>query len=121
VPSYFVVENLLTQVEIPKDRSVSLTLHHDERVKVVLFGLSAGQELSRNSTAVPAILEIVQGNARVTLDSETKELTQASWIFLEANLPHAVYAKTDVVMVRTMLMVGADTQRGPGMGTKPGW
>ena len=121
MPSYFVVENLLTQVEIPKDGSVSLTIHHDERVKVVLFGFSAGQELSRNTTAVPSILEIMQGDARVTLDAETKELTQGSWIFLEANLPHAVYAKTEVVMVRTMLMVGADPQRGPGLNTKSGW
>ena len=119
--NYFVVENLLTQVEIPKDGSVSMTLHHDERVKVLLFGLSAGQELSRNSTAVPAILEIVQGDARVTLDAETKELSRGSWIFLEASLPHAVYAKTDVVMVRTMLLLGADAQKGQGMGTKANW
>ena len=119
MPNYFVVESLLNQVEIPKDGSVSLTLHHDERVKVVLFGLSAGQELSRNTTAVPAILEIVQGEARVTLDSESKELTRGSWIFLEANLPHAVYAKSEVVMVRTMLLLGADAQKGQGIGTKP--
>jgi len=105
VPSYFVVENLLNQVEIPKDRSVSLTIHHDERVKVVLFGLSPGQELSRHLTAVPAILEILQGEARVTLNGEAKELTRGSWIFLEPSLPLAVYAKTEVVMLQTMLVV----------------
>ena len=120
MPSYFVVENLLTQVEIPKDRSISLTIHNDERVKVVLFGFSAGQELSRHTTTSPVILEIVQGDARVTLDAETKELTRGSWMFLEADLPHSVYAKTEVVMLQTMFVVGA-AQKGQGIATKPGW
>ncbi len=40
--NYFVVENLLTHAEIPKDGSVSTTIHHDERVKVSLLGFSGG-------------------------------------------------------------------------------
>jgi quercetin dioxygenase-like cupin family protein len=30
-------------------------------------------------------------------------LSRGSWVFMEANLPHAVYAKSDVVMLLTML------------------
>ena len=103
MPNYLAIENLLKELEIPKDGTLSRTLHRDDRVKVVLFGFAGGQELSQHTASVPAIIEILSGEARVTLDGEEKELSRGSWVFMEANLPHAVYAKSDVVMLLTML------------------
>jgi len=103
VPNYVAIENLLKELEIPKDGTLSRTLHRDDRVKIVLFGFAGGQELSQHTASVPAIIEILSGEARVTLDGEEKELSRGSWVFMEANLPHAVYAKSDVVMLLTML------------------
>jgi quercetin dioxygenase-like cupin family protein len=48
-------------------------------------------------------MEILQGDARVTLDGDEKEFSAGSWVFMEAKLPHAVYARTDVIMLLTML------------------
>jgi quercetin dioxygenase-like cupin family protein len=110
VPNYFVVDNLLTHAEIPKNGSVSTTIHHDERVKVSLLGFSGGQELNKNTLATPAFLEILEGKARVTLDGEVKELTRGAWIYIEANVPHSVYAQTETVMLLTMLL-NKDTRR----------
>ncbi len=101
--NYVVVENLLQAVEIPKDGTLSRTIHRDDHVKIVLFGFAGGQELSQHTAAVPAIIEIVQGEARVTLDGDEKELSAGSWVFMEANLPHSIYARTDVIMLLTML------------------
>jgi len=103
LPSYTVVENLLNAVEIPQDGTLSRTIYRDDNVKIVLFGFSGGQELSQHTAAVPAIIEILQGDARVTLDEEEKELSAGSWVYMEAKLPHAIYARTDVVMLLTML------------------
>ena len=103
MPNYVAIENLLKELEIPKDGTLSRTLHRDDRVKVVLFGFAGGQELSQHTASVPAIIEILSGEARVTLDGEEKELSRGSWVFMQANLPHAVYAKSDVVMLLTML------------------
>jgi quercetin dioxygenase-like cupin family protein len=103
VPNYLAIENLLKELEIPKDGTLSRTLHRDDRVKIVLFGFAGGQELSQHTASVPAIIEILSGEARVTLDGEEKELSRGSWVFMQANLPHAVYAKSDVVMLLTML------------------
>lgn len=52
---------------------------------------------------MPAIIEILQGDARVTLDTDEKELSAGSWVYMEAKLPHSIYARTDVVMLLTML------------------
>jgi quercetin dioxygenase-like cupin family protein len=100
---FSVVENLLKEVEIPRDGTLSRTIHRDDYVKIVLFGFAGGQELSQHTAAVPAIVEILQGDARVTLDGEEKELSAGSWVYMEAKLSHAVYARTDVVMLLTML------------------
>jgi quercetin dioxygenase-like cupin family protein len=101
--NYTMIDNLLKEVEIPQNGTLSRTLYRDEAVKVVLFGFAGGQELSQHTALVPAIIEILQGDARVTLDSEEKELSAGSWVYMAAKLPHAIYARTDVVMLLTML------------------
>ena len=110
--NYSVVESLLKEVEIPRDGTLSRTIYRDNFVKVVLFGFSGGQELSQHTAAVPAILEIVRGDARVTLDGDDKELSAGSWVYMAAKLPHAVYARTDVVMLLTMLTGAPATEHG---------
>ena len=45
MPNYVAIENLLNELEIPKDGTLSRTLHRDDRVKIVLFGFAGGQEL----------------------------------------------------------------------------
>ncbi len=103
MPNYIAIDDLRKEVEIPKDGTLSRTIHQDERAKVVLLGLAGGQELSRHTAASAAIVEIVQGQVRFTLDGEEKELSTGSWVFMEANLPHAVYARTDAIMLLTLL------------------
>lgn len=103
MPNYSVIDSLTNSIEIPKDGTLSRTIRRDDRVKVVLFGFSGGQELSQHTASVPAMIEIVQGEVRLTLDGDEKELSAGSWVFMEANVPHAVYAKTDTVMLLTML------------------
>lgn len=103
MPNYSVIESLTRAIEIPKDGTLSRTVRRDDQVKVVLFGFSGGQELSQHTASVPAMIEVVQGEVRLTLDGDEKELSAGSWVFMEANVPHAVYAKTDTVMLLTML------------------
>ncbi len=103
MPNYIAIDDLRKTVEIPKDGTLSRTIHQDERAKVVLFGLAGGQELSRHTAASSAIVEILQGQVRFTLDGEERELSTGSWVFMEANLPHAVYARTDAIMLLTLL------------------
>ena len=110
MPSYTVIENLLQAVEIPQNGTLSRTIYRDDNVKIVLFGFAGGQELSQHTVAVPAIIEILQGDARVTLDTDEKELSTGSWVYMEAKLPHAIYARTDLIMLLTML-TGAQPTR----------
>ncbi len=103
MPSYTMIENLIKAVEVPQNGILSRTIYRDDDVKIVVLGFAGGQELSQHTASVPAVIEILQGDARVTLDAEEKELSTGSWVYMEAKLPHAIYARTDVVMLLTML------------------
>jgi quercetin dioxygenase-like cupin family protein len=103
LPKSIVFESLLKGVEIPNDGTLSRTLQRDDHVEVELLAFAGGQEIPEHTAEVPAVLQILQGDARVTLDGEVRELSAGAWIYMEARLPHAVYAKSPLVILLTML------------------
>ena len=102
--SYTYIADLAKQVDIPVDGILSRTLYADEQVKVILFGFGAGQELSEHTASMPAILHIVQGEARLTLGDDPLEAHAGAWVRMPAQLQHSVYAKTPVVMLLLLLV-----------------
>ncbi len=66
--------DLLREVEPPADGTLSRTLYQDERLKVVLFGFAAGQELSEHTSSMPAVMHFLKGEAAVTLGDDQIEV-----------------------------------------------
>jgi quercetin dioxygenase-like cupin family protein len=104
---YNLIENLATALEIPKDGTLSRTIYQDEQIKAVLFGFDAGQELSEHTASVPAIIQIISGQARITLGTETLTVEPGAWVHMEAKLSHAIRATTPLVMLLVMLKAGS--------------
>ncbi len=102
-PTYLHISDLATQIEPPEDAILSRTLHNDERVKAVLFGFGAGQELSEHTAAMPAIVQFIRGDARLTLGDETIEARPGTFVHMSAGLRHAVRAVTPTVMLLLLL------------------
>ena len=92
-----------SQVTIPEDGTISRTLYEDEKSKTVLFGFSAGQELSEHTASVPAILHFLEGEASVTLGTEVVDARPGTWVHMPAKLPHSIAAKTEVRMLLTLI------------------
>jgi quercetin dioxygenase-like cupin family protein len=67
-----------------------------------LFFFDAGQEMSEHAAPVPAIMHFLEGRARVTLGKKAVLAGPGTWIHMTPNLPHAIEAKTRVVMLLTM-------------------
>lgn len=95
--------DLLREVEVPPNGTMSRTLHNDDGVKVVLFGFSKGQELSEHTASMPAVLHVLSGEASLTLGDEQHEVGPGAWVRMPANLPHSVLAKSDLVMLLTLI------------------
>jgi quercetin dioxygenase-like cupin family protein len=101
--NYTYISDLAKEVDIPADGILSRTLYTDEHVKVVVFGFDAGQELSEHTASMPAIIHIIQGEARLTLGDDAMEARAGAWVHLPPELRHSVQAKTPVIMLLMMM------------------
>lgn len=95
--------DLANEVTPPEDGTLSRTLHNDDNTKVVLFGFGAGEELSEHTASMPAIIQIIKGEASLTVGDESVAAKPGTWIHMAAKTPHSVKAKTPVVMLLTLL------------------
>ena len=107
-PAFTRFVDLAAEVEPPSDGTLSRTLFKDDRLKVVLFGFAAGQELSEHTASTPAIMHFLRGEAEVTLGDESTTARAGTWIHMTAQLPHSIRAKSPVVML-LLLLKGAPT------------
>lgn len=94
---------LAEQVELPKDGTLSKTLYQDDGLKVVLFGFSAGQELSEHTASTPAIMHFLSGESEVTLGPDKMLAEAGTWIHMPAQMPHSIRTKTPAVMLLSLL------------------
>lgn len=101
---YTLVESLAGAVgEIQAQSIVSKTFLRAEGCKAILFGFDAGQELSEHTASVAAMIQIVEGEATVTLGEDRFELGAGAWAHMAAGLKHSILAKTRVVMLLILL------------------
>jgi len=101
--NYTLIPNLADPANIPADGILSRTVYADDQMKAVLFGFSTGEELSEHTASVPAIIHILQGEARLTLDEDTMEVSAGAWAHMPARMRHSLYAKTPLIMLLLML------------------
>jgi quercetin dioxygenase-like cupin family protein len=104
---YELLTSLTDQVEMPADGTLSRTIHQDERLKVVIFAFSAGQELSEHTASTPAIMHFLSGDAELTLGNEKASVSAGTWIHMAPQLPHSIRTKTPVVMLLSLLKGGS--------------
>ena len=102
--TYFFSKNLEALVaEIPPDSIVSRTFYEADRMKAILFGFAPGQELSEHTSARPAILHFLTGEADLTLGDDTQRVQTGSWAHMQPHLPHSIVAQTEVIMLLYLL------------------
>lgn len=102
-PTYKYSPNLAAEVQIPQDGITSRAIYSDDNVRVVIFGFDTGQELSEHTASMPALLQVLQGEASITLGQDAQEVKEGSWAYMEAHLPHSIVAKTPVVLLLTLI------------------
>jgi quercetin dioxygenase-like cupin family protein len=97
------VADLAEAIEPPADGTLSRTIYHDDRLKAVLFGFGAGQELSEHTASTPATMHFLKGEAEITLGDERLSVQPGAWIHMAPNLKHSIRAETAVVMLLLLL------------------
>ena len=101
--SYVYARDLREQAKTPENGILSQTLQGDGRSKVILFGFAPGQELSAHTAPFPATLTFLRGEATLQLGSDTMEAVEGTFVYMAPNLEHGIKAKTEVVLLLTMV------------------
>jgi quercetin dioxygenase-like cupin family protein len=70
---------------------------------VTAFAFDAGQELTEHTSPFDALVEVVDGDAEISLSGEIHRVRSGEMILLPANIPHAVKAVSRFKMLLTMI------------------
>ncbi len=70
---------------------------------ITLFAFDKGEGLSEHTAPFDALVNITEGEAIITIEEKTYNLSQGESIIMPANIPHAVRAPGKFKMVLTMI------------------
>ncbi len=97
------IVSLAAQVEIQPGAVVSKVIYRDDNLNVTVFGFDAGEGLTEHRANRVAIVQVLSGRLRFTLDGEDRELMAGSWLHMSPGTPHALVAIEPTVMLLTLL------------------
>lgn len=83
---------------------VSRTLAQNSAVSITLFAFSQGEEIGTHNSTGDAMVTILEGTGRFTIDGQEYILKTGETIVMPAIKPHAVYAIEDFKMMLTVVV-----------------
>jgi quercetin dioxygenase-like cupin family protein len=86
-----------------EDSIISKTILDKPAGTVTLFAFDKGQKLSEHTAPYDAIVQVIDGRARIAIASEEKEVSSGEVIIMPGNVPHAVVAEERFKMLLTMI------------------
>ena len=98
-----IVRDLREPISTPADGIVSRAIHDDAACRVILFSFAAGQQLSDHTASMPAILEVVEGEADLSVGGEHIEGRPGTWIHMAADTSHGIVARTPLTLLLTLI------------------
>ena len=97
------VLDLMDLVEYAPGSIVSRTIAENKAGTLTLFAFDAGQGLSEHSTPFDAVVQILDGEAELTIGGKTVHAVAGQLVIMPADVPHAVTARQRFKMLLTML------------------
>ena len=94
--------SLPAETQFAANGIVSRTLLRTENMRVVLFGFSAGQELTEHTSTQHAIVQVLSGECDFSLGDQWHHLKAGELLYMPPNLRHAVKAMTQASMLLTL-------------------
>jgi quercetin dioxygenase-like cupin family protein len=96
-------ERLESLVGYAPDSIVSKTIVDRPAGSITLFAFDRGQRLSEHTASYDAVVQVLDGRARLRIGVEEKDVTAGDLIIMPGNVPHAVTAVEQFKMLLTMI------------------
>lgn len=72
---------------------VSKTLVQNSLVSMTIFSFDKGEEISTHAAGGDAMVTVLEGTGRFTVDGEVFILTEGETLIMPKDIPHAVYGE----------------------------
>ncbi len=96
-------QQLADLVEYSADSIVSKTILDKPVGTITLFAFDQGQKLSEHTVPYDAVVQVLDGKARLTIGGQEQQVSEGQIIIMPANVPHAVNAEGRFKMLLTMI------------------
>ncbi len=98
-----VFHDLVAEAPVPARGIHSQTVSNVDGIELVLFAFAPGEQLSEHTSARPAIIHILSGEADLTVGVDAHHGTPGTWVRMSADTKHSVVARTALVMALYLL------------------
>jgi len=96
-------KSLAEMVDYADDSIVSKTILDKPAGTITLFAFDQGQKLSEHTAPYDAVVQVLDGEARITIDGRAGDVAAGGIIIMPGNVPHAVAATKRFKMLLTMI------------------
>jgi quercetin dioxygenase-like cupin family protein len=96
-------QGLVSLVEYAPDSIVSKTILDKKVGTISLFAFDKGQKLSEHTSPYDAVVQVLDGQALLTIGGEDVEVSAGEIIIMPANVPHSLNAKEKFKMLLIMI------------------
>jgi len=97
------VYNLKESIDVAEGGVVSKQFIKNNGGNITLFAFDKGQGLSEHTAPFDAIVQIIEGEAEISVDGKKQVLVEGEMINMPANIPHAIHAVEAFKMCLIML------------------
>lgn len=94
---------LCEDIDYADDSIVSKSLAKQSGGNITLFAFDTGQSLSEHTAPFDAIVQIIEGEAELTVGGKVFVVSEGQMTTVPAKIPHSVTARTPFKMLLTML------------------
>lgn len=100
--THIVIDDATAVVAIQEGAVVSKVIHREDDLDVTVFGFDAGQGLTEHRAARPAIVQVLSGRMRFTVDGEELDAGPGLWLHMSPGTPHSLVAVEPCLMLLTL-------------------
>ena len=90
-------------VTIQPGAVVSKVVHRGDGLEMTVFGFDAGEGLTEHTASRAALVQVLSGRLRFTVDGEELDAGPGAWISMTPGTPHALVSVEPTVMLLTLL------------------
>ena len=100
--THVAIADIASAVTIQPGGVVSKVVHRDDDLDVTVFGFDASEGLTEHTASRAAIVQVLSGTLRFTVEGEELDAGPGSWISMSPGATHSLVAQEPTVMLLTL-------------------